>query len=210
MDQATSELKVARATLRARDEDLDLLKAGTRPEEIDAAAAQLREAEQAWQMRQAGYRTEELAEAEAAVAAAQAALKAIEEQLAELTISAPVEGVVEAVDLRPGALVGANTAAISLLDMSQLWVRAYVPENRLRLQVGQKVLVSVDSFPGRKFTAHVSYIANQAEFTPGNVQTPEERSKQVFRIKVMLDEGLSELRPGMPADVWLEETGGRS
>jgi multidrug resistance efflux pump len=209
MDQATSELKVGQATLDAREENLDLLRAGTRPEELEEAAARLREAEQAWHLQQAGYRPEEIAEAEAAVAAAEAALQAIEEQLAELVVRAPVEAIVEAVDLRPGALVAANTPAISLLDPSQLWVRAYVPENRLRIQVGQKVFVSTDSFPGRKFAGHVSFISDQAEFTPGNVQTPEERSKQVFRIKVMLDEGLRELHPGTPADVWLEEAGTR-
>ena len=63
----------------------------------------------------------------------------------------------------------------------------------------------MDSFPHRKFSGHVSFIARQAEFTPDNVQTPEERSKQVFRIKVSLDEGLDVLRPGMTADVGLEE-----
>jgi multidrug resistance efflux pump len=95
------------------------------------------------------------------------------------------------------------------MDTSELWVRAYLPENHLDVQVGQKVAVSVDSFPGRRFDAHISYVARQAEFTPGNVQTPEERSKQVFRIKVTLDSGLQELRPGMAADVWLEEPPGK-
>jgi hypothetical protein len=93
------------------------------------------------------------------------------------------------------------------MDTSHLWVRAYVPENRLGVTVGQKVTVTVDSFPDRKFAAHVGFIARQAEFTPNNVQTPEERSKQVFRIKADLDEGLDVLRPGTPADVWLDEEG---
>jgi hypothetical protein len=74
----------------------------------------------------------------------------------------------------------------------------------MSVQPEQKVAISVDSFPGRHFAAHISFVARQAEFTPNNVQTPEERSKQVFRIKVTLDEGLDVLRPGMAADVWLD------
>ena len=69
------------------------------------------------------------------------------------------------------------------MDRDNLWIRAYVPENRLNLSIGQPLQVTVDSFPGRRFNARVSFVARQAEFTPGNVQTPEERSEQVFRIK---------------------------
>ena len=75
------------------------------------------------------------------------------------------------------------------MDLSQLWVRAYVPENRMSLKVGDPVSVTVDSFPGEKFAARITFVSRQAEFTPGNVQTPEERSKQVFRIKVTLEAG---------------------
>jgi len=204
MDQARSELRVAQATQQARAADLDLLHAGTRPEEIEAATAQLGEAQQNLALQKNGYRKEEVAAAKAAASAAEAALAAIRKEIAELKITSPVAGTVEAVELQPGDLVSAGMAAISLMDTSHLWVRAYVPENRLVVQVRQQVFITVDSFPDRRFAAHVSFIARQAEFTPGNVQTPEERSKQVFRIKVMLDEGLDVLRPGMAADVWLE------
>ncbi len=71
------------------------------------------------------------------------------------------------------------------------------------MSVGGSVQVTVDSFPGRRFKAHVGFIARQVEFTPSNVQTPEKRAEQVFRVKVYLDEGLDVLRPGMCADVWL-------
>jgi RND family efflux transporter MFP subunit len=149
----------------------------------------------------------QLALATAAVAAAEASARAINEQIAELKVISPVGGTVEAVDLQPGDLVPANAPVLSLMDTSNLWVRAYVPENHMDLQPGRKVKVSVDSFPDRRFNGHISFIARQAEFTPGNIQTPEERSKQVFRIKVTLDEGLDVLRPGMSADVWLEGEG---
>jgi len=112
--------------------------------------------------------------------------------------------VIEAVELQPGDLVAPNAPVISIMDTSHLWVRAYVPENRLNIQPDQKVRISVDSYPGETFAAHISFIARQAEFTPGNVQTPEDRSQQVFRIKVTIDEGLDRVRPGMVTDVWLE------
>ena len=93
---------------------------------------------------------------------------------------------------------------LSVIDTSRLWVRAYVPENRMALQVGQKLRVTIDSFGKESFTGTVTFVSRQAEFTPSNVQTPEERSKQVFRIKVELPAN-DRLRPGMSADVWLEE-----
>lgn len=203
-ERATDELKSARANTVVRSQELGLLEEGTRAEQIDQAAAQLREAESALSLAKAGYREEERRQAKAAVEGSRAAMAALEKQLGELRIMAPVDGTVEAVELQPGDLVSANAPVLSIMDSSRLWVRAYVPENRLNLAVGQKLPVSVDSFAGRKFAGHISFVARQAEFTPGNVQTPEERSKQVFRIKVTLDEGLEVLRPGMSADVWLE------
>jgi HlyD family secretion protein len=202
MDRATSELNAARARLTAQRELLSQLQAGTRPEQIDQAKAQLLEAEQAWQMRVAGSRKEDIAQAKAAADAARAALDAISRRIEELTVRAPIDGVVEAVDLRPGDLVAANAPAISLMDTQNLWVRAYVPEN-LPVQRGQKVRVTIDAFPRRTFAGRITFVARQAEFTPSNVQTVEERSKQVFRVKVTLEEGLDLLRPGMVADVWL-------
>ena len=205
MDQATSELKVARATVEARNQRLTLIKKGTRSEEIDEAQSQLNEAKEAWKLLNNGYRDEEKSKAKASVDASQAVLNAIERAIEELHVRSPTTAVVQAVDLQPGDLVGANVPVISLLDRSHLWVRAYVPENRLSIADGQKVWMTVDSLPGETFRGHISFVSEQAEFTPRNIQTPEERSKQVFRIKVTLDEGLDRLRPGMAADVWFEQ-----
>ncbi|MEW6251365.1 MAG: HlyD family efflux transporter periplasmic adaptor subunit [Planctomycetota bacterium] len=197
----TRALEVARAVVDFEREEWALLREGPRAEEISEQRARLAEAEAALALLEAGTRAEDIAHAEANVTEARAAVAAIERQLAELTVTAPVAGVVEAAELRPGDLVAPNAPVVALDDPAELWVRAYVPENRLNLSVGQKVTVRVDSFPGRTFAGHISFIAREAEFTPANVQTPEERSKQVFRIKVLLDEGLDVLRPGMAADV---------
>lgn len=204
LDRSLEDLKVAQAGLEVREQELKLLEKGTRPEDIEAAKAELAEAEAARELVENGSRPEDIEQAKAAVAAAQAALEVLEANRAELEIRSPVGGVLDAVELRPGDLVAAGAPMLTIVDTSRLWVRAYVPEERMGLQLGQQLRVTVDSFPTKPFTGTVTYIARQAEFTPSNVQTPEERSKQVFRIKVELpSEG--GLRPGMAADVWLEK-----
>lgn len=201
LDAATTELRVARLRVQVKTEALALLNEGTRAEEIRAAQARLDEATQAWKLLQTGNRPEEVAAARAVYEATVAGEKVLERQAAELEIKAPVSGIVEAIELQPGDLVAPNAPALTLVDTSHLWVRAYVPENRLDLKIDQEVEVTVDSFPERRFEGRISYIAREAEFTPRNIQTPEERSKQVFRIKVVLTEGQDVLRPGMSADV---------
>lgn len=207
MDQAENELKAARAMQTARSEELALLAEGSRREDIAEAKAQLAEAEAALALRIAGNTREERAAAAAAVEAATAALAAIDRQLEETIVKSPAAAVVEALELRAGDLVAANAPILALREPSPLWVRAYVPEAMANLKVGARVAVSVDAYPGRRFAAIVTFIATEAEFTPRNAQTPEERSKQVFRIKATLSEGLDELRPGMAADVWLDQVG---
>ena len=104
-------------------------------------------------------------------------------------------------------MVAAGAPVLSMIDHRHLWVRAYVPQNRIALQVGQRLRVTVDSLPHQEFIGTVTFIARQAEFTPSNIQTPEERAKQVFRIKVALEKGGESIRPGMTADVWLDPVG---
>lgn len=204
VDRSTEEVKVTEQTQRVREEELKLLEKGSRAEEIAAAAAELREAEQSLQLFTTGNRPEDIAQAEATVEAAKAALAASEVQLNELQIRASTDGVVEAIELQPGDMVGMGAPVLSLMDTRTLWVRAYIPESRLNISLEQQVRVTTDSFTSESFRGKVTFISRQAEFTPRNIQTPEERSKQVFRIKVTLLDGLDKLRPGMAADVWLE------
>lgn len=204
LDDATRTRDTWAARAAEARNTLALAREGTRTEELSQARAALAEAEQALAMTQHGYRAEELAEADANVGAAKAAVAVIERQLSELRVLAPIDGVVEAVDLEPGDLIAPNAPVISILDPAELRVRAYVPAARLNLRNGDAVAVRVDGFPGRRFRAHVTFVSREAEFTPMNVQTPEERVKQVFRIKVTLDEGRDVLRAGMTADVLLE------
>jgi membrane fusion protein YbhG len=179
LDFATAGLEAARADVRAGEEGLGLLEEGTRKEEVDRAEAELE--------------------------AARASLRALERAIDELVVRSPATAVVEACELEPGDLVAANTPIVSLRDSSELRVRAYVPQDRLTFTVGASAWVTVDAYPGRRFRAHVDFVAPQAEFTPNNVQTPEERSQVVVRVRVTLEEGQELLRPGVSADVWFGE-----
>lgn len=208
LDRSHEELRVSLAQREVRDQELRLLEQGTRAEDKAAARAELAEAEAAWQLTYNGYRAEDVAQAAATVKAAQASVDAMQSQIAELEVRAPAAGVIDALDLQPGDLTPPNAPVLTVVDYSKLWVRAYVPENRIPLQVGQSLKVTVDSFPRQSFRGHVTFLARQAEFTPSNVQTPDERAKQVFRVKVTLDldpADRSRLRPGMSANVYLEE-----
>lgn len=205
LDKATEEYNAARSNRIVRQQELAILEAGSRPEEIREARARVDEALQAVQLAENGFRTEEIEAARAARDAAQAVLDAILEQKKELTLVSPSAGIVEALELQQGDLVPAGAPVLSVMNLDRLWVRSYVPERQLELHVGQRLTVTIDSLPGENFSGELTFISRQAEFTPSNVQTPDERSKQVFRIKVTLPHGDERLRPGMSADVWLRD-----
>jgi len=204
MDQATNQLKNTEATVAVRQQQLELLQEGTRKEDLAAAEAQVAEAQQALDLLKNGSRKEDVAAAEAAMQAQKGAVAAFNQQLSELKIVSPADATVEAVDIRPGDLLAPNAPALTILDRSELWVRAYVPEDRLNLKNGETVRVTVDSFPGKPFEGAITFVAREGEYTPRNVQTPDERSKQVFRIRVTLKDPENKLRAGMAADVWLK------
>lgn len=174
--------QVAEATAR---QTLAELQRGSRREDIDAAQAQLAQAEQA--------------------------LAYVERQHDELTIESPAKARIENLDLRPGDLLAPNQPAATLLEEDQLWVRVYVPEPKLGLvQVGQAAAVRIDTFANREFPGRVAEIRHQAEYTPRNVQTLDQRNDQFFGVKVTIDPA-PELRPGMAALVRLiEPTAGRA
>ncbi len=204
LDRASEELQAALARRVVREQELALLKEGTRREEIAQAEAQVEEARQTLLLAEDGFRDEEIEAARAARDAAQAALEALRLRIAELKITASSDGVVQAIDLHPGDLVPPNAPVLSVLDDRRLWVRAYVPEDRLDLQLGRRLTITVDSYPDEEFEGEVTFISDQAEFTPSNVQTRDERVKQVFRIKVALTQDQDRLRPGMAAVVQLK------
>ncbi|HET9234021.1 MAG TPA: HlyD family efflux transporter periplasmic adaptor subunit, partial [Candidatus Eisenbacteria bacterium] len=150
-----------------------------------------------------GTRSEDIEAARAMVRRQEERLRLLQHQLEETQILAPSDGVIQSIDIRPGDLVEAGRPVAKLLEPSQLWVRVYVPEPLLGLvQRGQAAWVTVDTWPDRKFPGHVVEISDRAEYTPRNVQTMEQRSDQVFGVKVNVDP-TPDLKPGMAAFVTL-------
>ena len=201
-DDAQAKAEESEQKMKSARERYDLVLAGTRTEEIERARQRLAEAEAKLRQLKSGYRKEEVAQAKSEVEAARARVELTRTQLDETVIKAPVDAVVEILDLEPGDLVGAGKPVATLLRTNSLWVRAYLPEAKLGfVKTGAKVTVRVDSFPHRDFAGIVRRVSRQAEFTPRNVQTWEERVLQVFQTEVVIDDPDQVLRPGMNADV---------
>jgi HlyD family secretion protein len=206
LDQAMERLRAARAEKLVRELQLEQLLAGTRSEQLDQARANLDEARHSLALAEQGFRKEEIAQATAARDAAKGTLQAVDAQLGELTIRAPIDGIIESLDLQTGDLVAPNAPGVSMLDTKHLWIRAYVPLNLVSLTVGSKVKVTVDGIPNERLDVTITYIAKQAEFSPNNVQTFDERATQVYRVHAELP-AFPNLWPGMAADLWLDPIG---
>ena len=143
------------------------------------------------------------------IAQARAQLAEIDAQLREMKIFAPGDSLLEVLSVKTGDVIAANREVATLLLPQHLWVRVYVPEPWLgRIQLGEKVKVRVDSDPGKDFEGAVQQVAREAEFTPRNVQTVGDRIKQVFGVKVRLDNREGHLRAGMAADVFFPNVPG--
>jgi len=173
----------ADAALRQARAQLALVQAGARPEQVQAARARA---------------TAAASQADAA----HAALDALETQIGKLTITAPSDGVVLARAVEPGSFAAPGSTLMEIGDLGSLTITVFVPEDRYgQLSLGQPATLTVDSFPGETFTGTIVHIADQAEFTPRNVQTVEGRRSTVFAIRLDVDDTSGRLKPGMPADV---------
>ena len=182
------------SSLAAQDKlletQVDVAEAG-----VDAAQAQLNQL-------LAGARAEQLEAAAAQVAAAEAAVSLLELQISRQTLAAPTDGVILERTVEAGEVRLPGAALLTIGQLDALTITVYVPEDRYgQISLGQTAVITADSFPNEPFSGTVIQIADQAEFTPRNVQTAEGRASTVFAIKLALADGLEKLRPGMPADV---------
>jgi HlyD family secretion protein len=144
--------------------------------------------------------------AEAQHAQARAQSQVVAAQIANATLAAPIAGIVFTRNLEIGENAFPGSSVMTLVDDRDLWVKVYVSESMLgRVKIGMAAAVTVDSFPGRTFSGTVTYVSPQAEFTPKNVQTKEERVRLVYAVKVKVDSADGALKIGMPADVALVE-----
>lgn len=146
-----------------------------------------------------------LDQAKTALAQAEANLSLLDTQIAKLTVSAPMDGVVLTRNVEPGEFVQPGSTVFVLGQLQNLTITVYIPEDRYgKISLGQRAQVTVDSFPGLVFEATVIRIADQAEYTPRNVQTVEGRSSTVYAIKLSVSDPEGKLKIGMPADVVFE------
>jgi len=203
-DDARDKRKAAAQRAESANQRLALLQAGTRSEDIHAAEARYKQAEAAAVLARKGFRREDIEAARGRVAEAQGHVAELDARLREAELTAPADAVIEVVSVRPGSLVSAGRIVITMLELSQLWVKVYVPETELaHVRVGQRARVSLDG-ARQTFEGHVGQIASEAEFLPRNVQTKSDREHQVFGVKVYVDNSQQMLKSGMAAQVHLE------
>lgn len=168
------------------------------------AAARVAVAQAQLDILRAGARPEQLAVAEAAVKQAEAGLTTLQVQRDQHTLLAPLTGWVVEQPAQEGEMSAPGVTLLTLADLQRMTLTVYVPEPKIGLvSVGQQVKVFVDAFPGQAFTGEIIFINDEAEFTPKNVQSKEGRSNTVFAVKIKLADEAQRLKPGMPADVIL-------
>lgn len=173
--QASGSLQTAKAALERANAELARLEAGPRDEDLQVADAQIAQIE--------------------------AQIEALDIQIDKLAIRAPLSGVVLEQAIHVGELASPGIPLITLADLSTVELRVYLPADQYgSVSLGQEVEVTVDSFPGRIFEGVVVLIADEAEFTPRNVQTREERVNLVYGITIRIENPDEALKPGVPAD----------
>ncbi len=167
----------------------------------DLALARIQSARQALSLKKEGFRTEQIEQARAEVSASREALRQAQQQLEYTVLLSPLSGTVLTKAAEPGEYLNAGSPVVAAADLTEIWLRAFVPETELgRLHLGQEADVTTDAYPDRVFRGRVTFISSEAEFTPKQVQTFEERVKLVYRIKISMDNPDLLLKPGMPAD----------
>ena len=170
----------------------------------EVAAARLAVNRKALDLSVAGPRAEEIAEAEARLAALQAQLALLRQQVADAQLRAPLDAVVRSRIVEPGEMASPQKTAFTLAITDPKWVRAYVSEADLgRVRPGMGAEIAVDAFSGKRFPGWVGFISPVAEFTPKSVQTEELRSSLVYEIRIFVKDPDDALRLGMPATVHL-------
>ncbi len=209
LDRAESDFQAAEAAARAARERLGMLEEGTRSEEIRMANAERDRAAAALEAARANAATLDLRQqdvrvAEAVVGEASANVRRLETQVAELQVFAPLDATVLTKAAEVGEVVAAGKPIVLLGDLDHPWIKVYVTETDLgKVRLGAPARVLVDSFPREPFAGSVTWIADQAEFTPKNIQTKEERVNLVYAVKITIRNAQRKLKAGMTADAEL-------
>ena len=207
-DQFKARLDSTAAALKQAQERLALVQEGPRKEEIESARAQVARAQAALKMGEANRmelrrREQELTGRKAEVDRAKAQIGMTDSQLADTVVISPIDGVVLVKAAETGEVLAAGSTVVTIGDQDHPWLRGYISErDHGRVKLGTKAKITGDSFPGEMW-GHVSFIASQAEFTPKQIQTKEERVKLVYRIKIDVENPQHVLKSNMPVDAEL-------
>jgi HlyD family secretion protein len=205
-DQYRNRFESADAALKQAKEHEALVLAGPRKEQIDAAEGQVLRARAALKATEANAldikrREQELTSRRADIARSKAGIALIDSQLADTIAVSPVGGVVLVKSVDVGEVVAPGTAIVTIGDIDHPWLRGYVNETDLgKIKLGSKANVTTDSFPGKVYPGRIAFISSEAEFTPKQIQTQQERVKLVYRIKIEVENPNHELKSNMPAD----------
>lgn len=183
----------------AAPDDLDVAR-----RDRDASKARLAAARQRHSLLTRGYRHEEIDQASAEVSRLEALLGMRALDLERTTVRSPIAGTVTEKLMEAGEYARPGSPIVSVADLVHLYTWVYLSEVELgKVRLGDQVDVRIDAYPGRNFPGKIVYISTQAEFTPKNVQTVEDRVQLVFGVKVAVDNPGGELKVGIPADVAL-------
>ncbi len=188
----------------------ELVKEGPRQEDIAQGKAAMEQAQAQYRLVKEGPRKEDIDQARAKVEQAKATLLSAETKLGYATVTSPLTGVVLSKNTEPGEYVAPGTPVVTVADIENPWLRAYVDERDLgkrNLVLGTEAEITTDAYPGKVYKGRVSFISSEQEFTPKSVQTNRERVKFVYRIKIDAKNPDKELKPGMPADARLVRSG---
>lgn len=199
---AEADVDLAEAKLAEAKRRYESLQGGVDPDALALAEARVKVAESRLAAARAATPAEELAAARAQVDQAMKALEVLELQLEKTEVTAPADGVILARAAEPGEVLISGAPLLTLLKTGELTITVYIPEDRYgQIEIGERAVVEVDSFPGERFAARVLRIADKAEFTPRNVQTVEGRRTTVFAVELAVADPEGKLKVGMPADV---------
>ncbi|MGO9112201.1 MAG: efflux RND transporter periplasmic adaptor subunit [Thermoguttaceae bacterium] len=206
MDQAFAAYRMANERYLQTMKRYELVREGPRQEEIAQGKAAKEQALAQYRLVKEGPRKEDIDQARAKVAQAKATLRAAETKLSYAIVTSPLTGVVLSKNIEPGEFVAAGTPVVTVADIENIWLRAYIDERDLgkrNIVLGSEAEITTDAYPGKVYKGRVSFISSEQEFTPKSVQTNRERVKFVYRIKIDVKNPSRELKPGMPADAKL-------
>ncbi|WP_418790016.1 HlyD family secretion protein [Phosphitispora sp. TUW77] len=170
--------------------------------QYESYGSQKKSAEQHLDLLKSGATREVLNIADAGVTQAQANLEIAKTNLEKTILYAPVDGIISSVNFNEGEVVLAGSRVLTIMETKDMWIDVYVSETELpKIKLGQQAEINIDAFPEKVFHGEVNFISPEAEFTPKNLQTKDERVNMVFGVRVAVIDGKDILKTGLPADV---------